>query len=284
MENNPSSIDPFSKKGPQHIESYHQNLPSMSITNTSLEVKQQSNTLVKREINAQDNQNLTDSQGITLNTVVSEGLVSAPLIQPVPSIMTATSIPPTSTSHAIASTSANDLPMSTTSSTITVPNALPSNRPVLPEWIIQQRDQLKRKYPRDLFDIIQRPNHHPTEFRIKCSDCPGKLYQPGPELTLGNFEIHLKNKSHRMAVEKRWNPQLAASLLNNETIGNSSNTNTIPGYGHADGASATISVGDIGDHGTNFLGSGTGGTKEIGGTGTPSDISDNVRVYDLNNK
>ncbi|CAG8736244.1 5396_t:CDS:2, partial [Gigaspora rosea] len=249
-------------------------------------VKQQSNTLVKREINAQDNQNLTDSQGITLNTVVSEGLVSAPLIQPVPSIMTATSIPPTSTSHAIASTSANDLPMSTTSSTITVPNALPSNRPVLPEWIIQQRDQLKRKYPRDLFDIIQRPNHHPTEFRIKCSDCPGKLYQPGPELTLGNFEIHLKNKSHRMAVEKRWNPQLAASLLNNETIGNSSsNTNTIPGYGHADGASATISVGDIGDHGTNsFLGSGTGGTKEIGGTGTPSDISDNVRVYDLNNK
>ncbi|CAG8786662.1 8631_t:CDS:2, partial [Gigaspora rosea] len=45
MENNPSSIDPFSKKGPQHIESYHQNLPSMSITNTSLEVKQQSNTL-----------------------------------------------------------------------------------------------------------------------------------------------------------------------------------------------------------------------------------------------
>ncbi|CAG8627324.1 11846_t:CDS:10 [Dentiscutata erythropus] len=282
MENNPSSIDLFSKKGPQHIESYHQNSPSMSISNTSLEVKQQSNTLVKREINAQDNQNLTDSQGITLNTVVSEGLVSTPLIQPVPSIMTASSIPSTSTTHAITSTSANDLPMSTTSSTITVSNALPSNRPVFPEWIIQQRDQLNRKYPRDCFDIIQRPNHHPTEFRIKCFDCPGKLYQPGPDLTLGNFEIHLKNKSHRMAVEKRWNPQLAASLLNNETIANNNNANTIPGYGHADGASATISVGDIGDHGTNsILGSGTGGTKEIGGTGTPSDISDDIRVYDL---
>ncbi|CAG8508356.1 19879_t:CDS:2, partial [Racocetra fulgida] len=274
--------------GPQHIESYHQNLPSMSIgqisstSNTSLEVKQQSNTLVKREIKVQDNQNLTDSQGITLNTVVSEGLVSAPLIQPVASVMTATSISPTSTSHAITSSSANDLPMSTASSTITVSNTLPSNRPVFPEWIIQQRDQLKRKYPRDCFDIIQRPNHHPTEFRIKCFDCPGKLYQPGPDLTLGNFEIHLKNKSHRIAVEKRWNPQLAASLLNNESIGNSSNTNTIPGYGHADGASATISVGDIGDHGTNTtLDSGTGGTKEIGGTDTSSDISDDVRVYDL---
>ncbi|CAG8617646.1 1714_t:CDS:10 [Cetraspora pellucida] len=290
MENNPSSIDPFSKKGPQHIESYHQNLPSMSIgqisstSNTSLEVKQQSNTLIKREIKAQDNQNLIDSQGITLNTVVSEGLVSAPLNQPVASVMTATSISPTSTSHANTSTSANDLPIPTASSTITVSNTLSSNRPVFPEWIIQQRDQLKRKYPRDCFDIIQRPNHHPTEFRIKCFDCPGKLYQPGPDLTLGNFEIHLKNKSHRIAVEKRWNPQLAASLLNNESIGNSSNVNTIPGYGHADGASATISVGDIGDHGTNTtLDSGTGGTKEIGGTDTSSDIND-VRVYDLSNK
>ncbi len=44
--------------------------------------------------------------------------------------------------------------------------------------------------------------------RIRCIDCPGKMYTPGPEMTLGNFEVHLKNKQHRERVAART---LAAS-------------------------------------------------------------------------
>lgn len=39
--------------------------------------------------------------------------------------------------------------------------------------------------------------------RIKCLDCPGKLYTPGPETGVNNFEVHLKNKMHREKVESR---------------------------------------------------------------------------------
>ena len=39
--------------------------------------------------------------------------------------------------------------------------------------------------------------------RIRCLDCPGKLYTPGPETTVGNFEVHLKNKLHLENVKKR---------------------------------------------------------------------------------
>jgi len=39
--------------------------------------------------------------------------------------------------------------------------------------------------------------------RIKCLDCPGKLYTPGPETGVNNFEVHLKNRLHREKVETR---------------------------------------------------------------------------------
>lgn len=39
--------------------------------------------------------------------------------------------------------------------------------------------------------------------RIRCHDCIGKLYTPGPDLTVGNFEVHLKNKLHREKVQAR---------------------------------------------------------------------------------
>ena len=39
--------------------------------------------------------------------------------------------------------------------------------------------------------------------RIRCRDCPGKLYTPGPDTTVGNFEVHLKNRQHRERVEAR---------------------------------------------------------------------------------
>lgn len=39
--------------------------------------------------------------------------------------------------------------------------------------------------------------------RIKCKDCPGKLYTPGPETGVNNFEVHLKNRLHREKVDRR---------------------------------------------------------------------------------
>lgn len=33
--------------------------------------------------------------------------------------------------------------------------------------------------------------------RIRCHDCPGKLYTPGPDKTVENFLMHLKNRGHR---------------------------------------------------------------------------------------
>lgn len=39
--------------------------------------------------------------------------------------------------------------------------------------------------------------------RIKCLDCPGKLYTPGPDTGVTNFEVHLKNKAHRERVDAR---------------------------------------------------------------------------------
>ncbi|KAI1761734.1 SNF5-domain-containing protein [Hypoxylon sp. FL1150] len=39
--------------------------------------------------------------------------------------------------------------------------------------------------------------------RIRCLDCPGKLYTPGPDMSASNFEVHLKNKLHKEKVELR---------------------------------------------------------------------------------
>ncbi|WFD00229.1 SWI/SNF chromatin-remodeling complex subunit [Malassezia yamatoensis] len=78
-----------------------------------------------------------------------------------------------------------------------------------PAWLVSAADALRLKYPNDTFQIQLRP---PTaeipaqvgnEWRIRCADCPGKVYKPGPSESLINFEIHLKNRSHRAAVSRR---------------------------------------------------------------------------------
>lgn len=33
--------------------------------------------------------------------------------------------------------------------------------------------------------------------RIRCHDCPGKLYTPGPDQTVDSFLVHVKNRGHR---------------------------------------------------------------------------------------
>lgn len=39
--------------------------------------------------------------------------------------------------------------------------------------------------------------------RIRCLDCPGKMYTPGPDMTAENFEVHLNYKAHKERVEAR---------------------------------------------------------------------------------
>lgn len=48
--------------------------------------------------------------------------------------------------------------------------------------------------------------------RIRCNDCPGKLYTAGPELTVENFEVHLKNRNHKERVEARRRAQENGSV------------------------------------------------------------------------
>lgn len=69
-----------------------------------------------------------------------------------------------------------------------------------PAWLSQAADALRQKYPEDHFELRAKG---PGLWRIKCIDCPGKLYTPGPAESLTNFEVHLKNRAHRAAVAAR---------------------------------------------------------------------------------
>ncbi|EJD52084.1 hypothetical protein AURDEDRAFT_55928 [Auricularia subglabra TFB-10046 SS5] len=68
---------------------------------------------------------------------------------------------------------------------------------------------MQDKYPDDRFDVIQRPRMQTEQtpddeiWRVKCFDCPGKLYKPGPAQSLDNFEVHLRNRLHRQKVAAR---------------------------------------------------------------------------------
>ncbi|CAG8973274.1 hypothetical protein HYALB_00000035 [Hymenoscyphus albidus] len=102
-------------------------------------------------------------------------------------------------------------------------NSLPSVPPQPHKSLIDGLDVLRRKYPLDRFEATMKhsavdsdtrmpcpsgskvPDN--TEFmyfpRIRCQGCPGKLYTPGPEETVDNFEVHLKNRQHRERVDAR---------------------------------------------------------------------------------
>ncbi|KNC96804.1 uncharacterized protein SPPG_08006 [Spizellomyces punctatus DAOM BR117] len=71
----------------------------------------------------------------------------------------------------------------------------------IPGWLPECKSALMQKYPHDTFEIV--PKGKTGELRLKCYDCPGKLYQTGPGETLNNFEIHLKNRHHRANVNAR---------------------------------------------------------------------------------
>ena len=81
---------------------------------------------------------------------------------------------------------------------------------------------MQARYPDDKFDITMRRAESQPQWRVKCLDCPGQvsdncflsarlvlnpfqLYTPGPNETLSNFEVHLKNRQHRHRVNERVN-------------------------------------------------------------------------------
>ncbi|KAI1261150.1 hypothetical protein F5Y18DRAFT_402757 [Xylariaceae sp. FL1019] len=100
--------------------------------------------------------------------------------------------------------------------------------PPPPAWLVSALEQFKHEdaYRNDQFEGLMRysavdtttgapyqipqgpqpvPAHVRFYFlpRIRCLDCPGKLYTPGPDTSASNFEVHLKNKAHKERVEAR---------------------------------------------------------------------------------
>lgn len=39
--------------------------------------------------------------------------------------------------------------------------------------------------------------------RIRCNDCPGKLYTAVPGRVIEDFDVHLRNRAHLAAVQRR---------------------------------------------------------------------------------
>ncbi|KAI0480655.1 hypothetical protein GGR56DRAFT_627028 [Xylariaceae sp. FL0804] len=100
--------------------------------------------------------------------------------------------------------------------------------PPPPQWLVTALERFKQEeaYANDKFEGMMRysavdtntdqPCPHPPANqpvpanirfyflpRIRCIDCPGKLYTPGSDLNATNFETHLKMKAHRERVEAR---------------------------------------------------------------------------------
>ncbi|KAF2635796.1 SNF5-domain-containing protein [Massarina eburnea CBS 473.64] len=97
-----------------------------------------------------------------------------------------------------------------------------------PLWLQEALQDLREKNPGELFEATMRysvmdtntgstvkfdtlsatatlPPGYKAQFlpRIRCVDCPGKLYNAGPDHTVGNFQMHLNNRGHKTNVERR---------------------------------------------------------------------------------
>ncbi|EHA50951.1 transcription regulatory protein SNF5 [Pyricularia oryzae 70-15] len=98
--------------------------------------------------------------------------------------------------------------------------------PPVPDWLVASLRELQQLYPSDMFEgtmrycalkaetnqVVAAPpldQPAPPELvfyylpRIRCLDCPGKVYTPGPDTSVINFEVHLKNRGHREKVDQR---------------------------------------------------------------------------------
>ncbi|KAJ5102174.1 hypothetical protein NUU61_004396 [Penicillium alfredii] len=109
--------------------------------------------------------------------------------------------------------------------------------PPPPNWLAAGLNRLKQSHPNDSFEGVMRysavdmetlaPVANPNNLqsgqkikyqylpRIRCHDCPGKLYTPGPGMTVDNFEVHLRNRQHKERVEERL--QKTGGVVHSET-------------------------------------------------------------------
>ena len=79
--------------------------------------------------------------------------------------------------------------------------------PPLPEWVKEVLMHFKQTRPHDRLDPVYRPNasgDERTHWKMKCLDCPGKVYSCEPS----NLEIHMKNRKHIDSVNKRLQGRL----------------------------------------------------------------------------
>ncbi|KAL4256396.1 hypothetical protein AB1N83_013899 [Pleurotus pulmonarius] len=76
----------------------------------------------------------------------------------------------------------------------------------VPQWLSMAAQAMQAKYTNDRFEITRKVTASTAgDWWIKCLDCPGKLYTPGPGETLSNYGIHLRNRQHRQRVNERVN-------------------------------------------------------------------------------
>ncbi|KAF8208209.1 hypothetical protein K438DRAFT_1961718 [Mycena galopus ATCC 62051] len=130
---------------------------------------------------------------------------------PKPASISAPPLPPTPT--ATPSSAPPSTPTGPTSDSA-APVPPPSPRSTWPpQWLTNAMKAMQEKWRNDKFEVILRKVNSAStpEWRIKCLDCPGKLYTPGPGETLSNYEVHLKNRLHRQRVNDRMGNSSATS-------------------------------------------------------------------------
>ncbi|KAJ5709788.1 hypothetical protein N7493_010079 [Penicillium malachiteum] len=132
--------------------------------------------------------------------------------------------------------------------------------PPPPSWLVAGLQGLKQTHPNDSFEGVMRysavdmqslvpvtntNNLQPGQKikyqylpRIRCHDCPGKLYTPGPGMTVDNFEVHLRNRQHKERVEERISKSGSAPI--NPNLGSASAS---PAPGAPASASASPALG-----------------------------------------
>lgn len=127
--------------------------------------------------------------------------------------------------------------------------------------------------------------------RIRCHDCPGKLYIPG-DMTAANFEVHLNNRLHRENVSKRLykDGRLKNRLqLDLDSLVNQEHETPIFGDASIGRHVAQIESGGTGS--TNISGStskpvvdGDDGAQKMSGTSSLPEIEPSDTTYSLASK
>ncbi|KAJ7350474.1 hypothetical protein DFH08DRAFT_694954 [Mycena albidolilacea] len=111
--------------------------------------------------------------------------------------------PPSPASTSVPPHSASSAPPSAPAPPPAPAVPLPPKPTEPPEWLSNAVQSLQSRYEEDKFEVLPKATAVGWEWRLKCLDCPGKLYITGGGETLNNYELHLKNRLHRRRVNDR---------------------------------------------------------------------------------